>query len=168
MMAPFKCVYQQSAALNFSNSSLIVLERPWNGCRVGLRAGPDRKYVVIQVSLSYIHIPYIGHDFFEPQPLKDVSVFYLRAVLHDWPDDKAIKILRNLREIARPETRLVFQDQIVLYACADPTRVTTKEGLLSIPPDPLLPNWGVANSYPYYIDTIVSMLSYVPQRYLIH
>ena len=26
------------------------------------------------------------HDFFAPQPIKNAKAYYLRAVLHDWPD----------------------------------------------------------------------------------
>ena len=41
------------------------------------------------------------HDFFEPEP-SDLSsrsgnlVFFLRMILHDWPDKYCIKILKNL------------------------------------------------------------------------
>lgn len=35
-------------------------------------------------------------DFFQPQQIKDADVYYMRHVLHDWPQDKALEILRNL------------------------------------------------------------------------
>ncbi|KAI9836770.1 MAG: hypothetical protein M1819_000935 [Sarea resinae] len=38
------------------------------------------------------------HDFFTPQPVKGAKAYYLRTVLHDWPDKQALQILRNVRE----------------------------------------------------------------------
>ncbi|KZV76669.1 S-adenosyl-L-methionine-dependent methyltransferase [Peniophora sp. CONT] len=92
------------------------------------------------------------HDFFTPQPVKDAAVFYVRGVLLDWPDEYCTTILRNLHDAATPETQLVLQDIITFHACPDPAAEGYKEGLLSVPPEPILANWGVANSYPYYLD----------------
>lgn len=37
------------------------------------------------------------HDFFKPQPVKNAKAYYLRTVLHDWPDKQAMEILSNIR-----------------------------------------------------------------------
>ena len=95
------------------------------------------------------------HDFFTPQPIKDAAIFYLRGVLLDWPDEVGLGILRNLRDAATPATRLVVQDIIASHACPDPAAEGYEQGLLSIPPQPLPVNWGVANSVPYYLDMLV-------------
>ena len=39
----------------------------------------------------------MAHNFFEEQPIKGAHAYYLHSVLHDWPDDKAIDILKALR-----------------------------------------------------------------------
>ncbi|KAI0064272.1 O-methyltransferase [Artomyces pyxidatus] len=91
-----------------------------------------------------------GHDFFGPQPVKDASVFLLRVVIHDWPDDFAVKILRRLREAATSETKLVIVEQIVSYACEE-VGVGAHSGALRAPA-PLLPNLGQAASAVYYTD----------------
>ncbi|KAL9050524.1 MAG: hypothetical protein Q9162_006589 [Coniocarpon cinnabarinum] len=36
------------------------------------------------------------HDMFTSQPVKGATAYFLHTVLHDWPDDKASDILRNL------------------------------------------------------------------------
>lgn len=36
------------------------------------------------------------HDFFTPQPVKGARAYFLHSILHDWPDDMAVKILLNL------------------------------------------------------------------------
>ena len=37
------------------------------------------------------------HDFFSPQPVKDVKAYYCRNFLHDWPDKQAREILKISR-----------------------------------------------------------------------
>lgn len=34
----------------------------------------------------------MAHDFFTPQPVQNAKYYYLRTVLHDWADDKAVPI----------------------------------------------------------------------------
>ena len=42
----------------------------------------------------------IAHDFFKPQPIRNASVYFMRMILHDWPDYKALEILKALRSAA--------------------------------------------------------------------
>ncbi|KAJ5687575.1 hypothetical protein N7536_010194 [Penicillium majusculum] len=35
-------------------------------------------------------------DFFQPQPVKGATVYYVRRVLHDWSDEVCVKILQNI------------------------------------------------------------------------
>lgn len=58
-----------------------------------------------------------GHDFFTPQPIKAPDVFFIKFIVHDWPDDAALKILLHLREAAGPKTRLFSMDKIIPYTC---------------------------------------------------
>ena len=37
------------------------------------------------------------HGFFEPQPVRNAQAYYLRMVLHDWPDKQAREFLSNIR-----------------------------------------------------------------------
>ncbi|RGP66070.1 6-hydroxytryprostatin b o-methyltransferase [Fusarium sporotrichioides] len=41
-------------------------------------------------------VSFKAHNFFEPQPTKDASVYMLRMIIHDWPDAEAKTILSNL------------------------------------------------------------------------
>lgn len=36
------------------------------------------------------------HDFFLPQPVKGARAYFMHRILHDWPDDKAEEILRQV------------------------------------------------------------------------
>lgn len=52
-------------------------------------------------------------DFFESQPVQGAAVYFLRKVLHDWPDEYAIKILQQLIPALEPGSRIVINDHCV-------------------------------------------------------
>ncbi|KAI0261389.1 S-adenosyl-L-methionine-dependent methyltransferase [Gloeopeniophorella convolvens] len=76
-----------------------------------------------------------AQDFFQPQSVKGAAVYVLRLVLHDWADGPNITILKNLRAVAGPATRLVVFDGVMPHVCAVP-------GGPPPPPAPLLGNLG--------------------------
>lgn len=53
------------------------------------------------------------HDMFQTQTRREVDVFYLRHILHDWPDDYAVKILKNLVPALRPGSRIMISDSVI-------------------------------------------------------
>ncbi|KAJ6629327.1 hypothetical protein B0H10DRAFT_1700489, partial [Mycena sp. CBHHK59/15] len=96
------------------------------------------------------------HDFFTPQPVKDAAVFFLRVVLHDWPDAFAHRILLRLREAAAEHTRLVLADFVLPLACADDFGVAgdaeVQGAETTLAPAPLLANLGKASANAYWMD----------------
>lgn len=52
-------------------------------------------------------ITFQEHNFFEPQTVV-ADVYFMKGILHDWPDEEASKILRALVQAFRPGTRLVL------------------------------------------------------------
>ncbi|KAI0064466.1 S-adenosyl-L-methionine-dependent methyltransferase [Artomyces pyxidatus] len=79
-----------------------------------------------------------AHSFFDPQPVKNAAVYFMRLVLHDWPEDTCIAILKHLRAAAGPSSKLIIFDMLMPYACPDPA------GGPPPPPAPLLANLGIA------------------------
>ena len=71
---------------------------------------PDMESLLSSIAnrLSYQH-----HDFFTPEPLKDVDVFLLRMVIHDWPTAEAQKIISNLVESMKPGGKLIIMDTVL-------------------------------------------------------
>lgn len=61
------------------------------------------------------HITFQAHDFMQRQPIQDADVFLLRAVLHDWTDAQAAKIVRNLADAmrCRPSSKLLIMDTML-------------------------------------------------------
>lgn len=92
-----------------------------------------------------------AHDFFEPQPIKNAAVFFLRFVLHDWPAEKAKLILKALRPSAAPNTKLVLLENLVPYAVPG-LEQNIPGDKVSVPPAPLLPNLGAVNFFCYMVD----------------
>ena len=102
-----------------------------------------------------------AHDFFSPQPINNADLFLLRYILHNWPNAKAIEILKRLREAAVPgKTKVVIIDGVTQYACAvDPKQVRGADSIVfegsdkkSQVPAGLLPNLGRAEGRNYYLD----------------
>ncbi|KAF8182513.1 O-methyltransferase [Mycena galopus ATCC 62051] len=102
-------------------------------------------------------VEFQAHDFFQPQPVKDVSVFLLRYILHNWPDVRAAELLRRLREAAQPTTQLVVIEKILSVAATVPS--SDEEAIPGaarpLAPAPLLPNWGVGKAEFYFYDMAV-------------
>ena len=103
----------------------------------------------------------IAHDFFTPQPVTNASVFIVKQILQDWSDPYSVKILKELRAAAKPDTKLVVVDVIVAYACHDPTADSEWSSGYKEAPAPLLPNYGAANVMPYILDLGVSHFFFV-------
>ncbi|GLB41210.1 putative O-methyltransferase [Lyophyllum shimeji] len=103
------------------------------------------------------------HDFFTEQPIKNAAVFFLRVILHDWPDAQARQILLRLREAATPETKLVLGDFVLPLACVDVDAAgesDTGAGVLegvegaesTLASAPLLANLGKSSANAYWMD----------------
>ena len=80
--------------------------------------------------------------------------------MHDWSDKYCVQILRQLRNAATPDTRLLIVDNLMAYACVD-KNVQQIYGTSSsrVPPEPLLPNGGHAVAAKYYEDIQVRSYS---------
>lgn len=86
-------------AEKFSNMKVIVQDRP----EIIASAPVDRhKNVLFQ-----------EHDFFTTQPESGADVYFLRFILHDWPTEYCLRILRALVPALRKGARVVVMDGIV-------------------------------------------------------
>ncbi len=81
------------------------------------------------------------HNLMEPQPQQDAKVLLIRYVLHDFPDEIAVQILRNLINgkdgLMKAGTRIIVADHIMPPKGAIPTpleRLITTSDLQVSPP----------------------------------
>ncbi|KAF2108462.1 S-adenosyl-L-methionine-dependent methyltransferase [Lophiotrema nucula] len=54
----------------------------------------------------------LGHSFLDPQPasISNAKAYYLRTVLHDWPDKQALVILKHIRNIMSKDSILLINE----------------------------------------------------------
>lgn len=53
------------------------------------------------------------HDFWQEQPVKGARIYYFRNILHDYPDDKCVALLK-LTTAAMTEQSVIFIDELIL------------------------------------------------------
>ncbi|OLL23718.1 Sterigmatocystin 8-O-methyltransferase [Neolecta irregularis DAH-3] len=73
------------------------------------------------------------HDFFTENPVKQADVYLLRHIIHDWPNDKAIEILKNIRMSMGSDSRILLSENLL----KSPARLSDTTA-----PWPLLGNYG--------------------------
>lgn len=59
-------------------------------------------------------ITFQEHDFFHEQPVRNAALYFLRWILHDWPDDAAVTILRQIARAMGPQSRILVAERLVL------------------------------------------------------
>lgn len=79
------------------------------------------KPAVIKLSKCPDPVNKIDYDFFTPQPIKGARAYYMHAVLHDWSDEPARKILEMQKGAMTPGySTLLIHDHIAPEALAHP------------------------------------------------
>ncbi|KAL4750725.1 S-adenosyl-L-methionine-dependent methyltransferase [Aspergillus terricola var. indicus] len=58
------------------------------------------------------NISAIKYDMFEPQPIRGAKMYYMRRVLHDWPDKQALMALSHIRKAMAEDSVLIIHDYI--------------------------------------------------------
>ncbi|KAL4865955.1 hypothetical protein BDV12DRAFT_187770 [Aspergillus spectabilis] len=90
-------------AATYPNLSFVVQD-----LEAAILAGVDSRPSSLQ---GRVHFEV--QDMFEPQTRTGVDVFYLRHILHDWPDDYAVKILKNPIPALQPNSRIIISDPVI-------------------------------------------------------
>ncbi|XXH00980.1 hypothetical protein Hte_007331 [Hypoxylon texense] len=87
----------------------------------------DQAHIIAQVKTSplpgFEDIEAQPYDFFTPQPIKGARAYYLRNILHDWPNDKCKEILKNIKA-GMTEDSVLLVDEMVLSERGAPWRAT--------------------------------------------
>ncbi|KAI0379429.1 S-adenosyl-L-methionine-dependent methyltransferase [Hypomontagnella monticulosa] len=76
---------------------------------------------VVRLSKCPDPVNKMAHDFFKTQPIEGSRVYYMHGVLHDWPDEQALNILKMTREAMRPGySKLLIHDHVIREPMAHP------------------------------------------------
>ncbi|RDB20353.1 4-O-methyltransferase 1 [Hypsizygus marmoreus] len=109
-----------------------------------------------------------AHDFFTAQSTQTPpSVFILRMILHDWPNESSLKILRHLRAASGATTKLLILDHVIPYTCKGAIDLSSdsqqpignqnvEDEALAVP-GLALPRLGAANEMCYSVDIAMMM-----------
>ncbi|KAH8828797.1 S-adenosyl-L-methionine-dependent methyltransferase [Flagelloscypha sp. PMI_526] len=101
-------------------------------------------------ALSSGRVKLVPLDFLKEVPV-EADYYYLRHVLHDWPDAECQVILKNVRKAAKLGSKLL------IHEVSPKTAARVKDAIYEQAPEPLLANWGMGMARTYYID--MQMLS---------
>ncbi|KAG6844999.1 hypothetical protein H0H87_001771 [Tephrocybe sp. NHM501043] len=106
-------------------------------------------------AISEKRIEFKAMDFLVDSPIKSCDVYYLKHILHNWPDKECIRILQGIRAVLKPSGRSdVRLDDFVLQ------HANRREDSASVEaPEPLLPNFGLGRIRQYNIDVGVMMVT---------
>ncbi|EIM90607.1 S-adenosyl-L-methionine-dependent methyltransferase [Stereum hirsutum FP-91666 SS1] len=85
------------------------------------------------------HVDFVPLDFFKGVPVSGCDFYYLRHVLHDWPQAESLKIMSNIRSAMKESSRLLIHEFVLQHAVRD---MKCGPGF-SQAPEPLLPNFGM-------------------------
>ncbi|KIK46161.1 hypothetical protein CY34DRAFT_9855 [Suillus luteus UH-Slu-Lm8-n1] len=84
-------------------------------------------------------VEFVPFNFLEESPVVEKDVYYLRSIIHDWPDDESRAILRNIRKVMGPNSRVLIHDCVLLHTFQE-LEVGANE--FSKAPEPMLLNFG--------------------------
>ncbi|KAM3518757.1 hypothetical protein MY4038_010005 [Beauveria bassiana] len=83
-------------------------------------------------------------DFFKKNSTENAAIYFLRHVIHDWPDLEAAKILGNLAAAMSPSSKLLICEHVVLPTYRSENNQLSDRPDSFLAPEPLLPNWGAS------------------------
>ncbi|KIJ15470.1 hypothetical protein PAXINDRAFT_32536, partial [Paxillus involutus ATCC 200175] len=89
-------------------------------------------------------------NFFTQVPVKGKDIYYLRNIIHDWPDRESTLILRNVRQALEPHSRVLIR----------------KFSFVGAAPEPMLSNFGVGNMRMYQRDMAMFVFHNAKERTL--
>ncbi|KAG0703306.1 S-adenosyl-L-methionine-dependent methyltransferase [Suillus ampliporus] len=110
-------------------------------------------------------VEFVPLNFLEDVPVAGKDVYYLRHILHDWPDVEATIILRNIRKAMGPSSVVLIHDCVLFHTFQEPGAGTNGLSVLSLAvhpdislfhdhkaPEPMLPNFGAGSHRTYQTD----------------
>lgn len=89
----------------------LLAYHPWMKGRVCVLDLPD----VVHDATTHDGIGFVGHDFFNTYPaeVRGAKAYYLRMILHDWPEHQARAILEKVRRAMSKDSVLLINDMVI-------------------------------------------------------
>ncbi|KAK7037593.1 hypothetical protein VNI00_011085 [Paramarasmius palmivorus] len=106
-------------------------------------------------AIEQSRVNFMAGSFFDELPARNQDIYYLRNIVHNWPDTQAENIYRTVRKAMGPNSRLLIHDYVLPHI--KQTKVETDS--VEVAPYPLLPNYG-AGAIRAYNQDITMLLTY--------
>ncbi|KAJ7262897.1 S-adenosyl-L-methionine-dependent methyltransferase [Mycena rebaudengoi] len=122
-----------------------------------------KEYLATELSESVLktQVEFVPFDFFKDSPA-ECDFYYVRLLAletsHDWPSPACAQILDNIRKAVKPSSRLLIHDLVLQNVSYD----GKYKDVFDKAPEPLLPNYGVANIRSYNQD--VTMMAFLNSK----
>ncbi|TFY54972.1 hypothetical protein EVG20_g9491 [Dentipellis fragilis] len=118
-------------------------------------------------------ISFVPVDFLKGSPVPDQDFYYMRMIVHDWPDPACVQILTNIRKVMKPSSRLLIPHStrnVEEYVLIDSVAEITDTGA-GLPgaidaPKPLPRNYGAGGIRPFIMDLNMMVLNNSRERSL--
>ncbi|KIJ38737.1 hypothetical protein M422DRAFT_231092 [Sphaerobolus stellatus SS14] len=92
-------------------------------------------------------VEFVPLDFLKNSPVPNCDFYYLRYILHAFPDSDCQTILSNVRKAMGPNSRLLIHEFVLQHAVRDSSGAAVDQA-----PEPLLPNYGAGRIRLYHQD----------------
>ncbi|KAF2665441.1 S-adenosyl-L-methionine-dependent methyltransferase [Microthyrium microscopicum] len=71
----------------------------------------ESAHETMSMEMRQVHM--MAHSFWEQQPVKGAICYFLRRIMHDYPDSKCTEILGHLVNAMAPDSRLLISDELL-------------------------------------------------------
>ncbi|KAG1846055.1 S-adenosyl-L-methionine-dependent methyltransferase [Suillus subalutaceus] len=92
-------------------------------------------------------VEFVPVNFLEESPVVGKDVYYLRNIVHDWPDDESRVILHNIRKVMEPNSQVLIHECVLLRTSEGPDVGANGFSKDHKAPEPTLLNFGSHTSY---------------------
>ena len=67
----------------------------------------------LEHAIKHPGVEVVVQDFFQPQAITGAKIYYMRNIIHDYPDDKAILILKNTIAALASDSVILIDDMVL-------------------------------------------------------
>ncbi|KAG1897459.1 S-adenosyl-L-methionine-dependent methyltransferase [Suillus fuscotomentosus] len=92
-------------------------------------------------------VEFVPLNFLEESPVVGKDVYYLRSIIHDWPDEESMVILHNVRKAMGPNSRVLIHECVLSRAFEGPDVGANESSEDHKAPEPTLLNFGSHTTY---------------------
>ncbi|KAG6886736.1 hypothetical protein C0995_005346 [Termitomyces sp. Mi166 len=111
---------------------------------------------------AHNQVEFISGNFFDSIPIANQDIYYLRNIIHNWPDLQARQILGSVRKVMGPNSRLLIHDYVLSHL----NQTELEAARVEAAPFPLLPNYGAGSARTYYQDMTMLIMYISKERTL--